>query len=87
MEDKIVSLSAFEAAGSDVKSVDCLWWSGLTAWPGMGGVIMLACWERGEPEPAGRLVAQLTDDLFPLPVEHTLEREEQEQRSGLICQK
>lgn len=37
-----------------------------------------ACWERGEPEPAGRLMAQLTN-LFPLPGKHTLEREEQEQ--------
>lgn len=38
---------------------------------------MLACWGKGEPKPAGRLIAQLTDDLFPLPAKHTLEREEQ----------
>lgn len=57
----------------------------LTTWPVpvMGGVIMLVCWGRGEPKPAGRLVAQPTDDLFPLPAKHTLEREEQQREKWI----
>lgn len=49
----------------------------------MGGVITLACCGRGEPEPAGTPIAQLTDDLFPLPAKHTLAREEQEQKKWI----
>lgn len=44
---------------------------------------MSACWGRGEPEPAGRLMAQPTDDLFPLLAKHTLEREEQEREKWI----
>lgn len=43
---------------------------------------MLVCWGRGEPKPAGRLIAQLTD-LFSLPGKHTLETEELEQEKWI----
>lgn len=33
--------------------------------------------EEGSPKPAGRPIAQLTDDLLPLLAKHTLDREKQ----------
>ncbi len=73
--------------GSSVKPAVCLcgFAGGLTTWPVpvMGGVIMLACWRRGEPKPAGRPIARPTDDLFPVPAKHTLEREEQQREKWI----
>lgn len=40
-------------------------------------------WKRGARTSREAPIAQLTDDLFPLPAKHTLEREEQEQEKWI----
>lgn len=71
-------MSAFEAVGSIINLQSALVVSDYLAGACNGQSVMLACWGRREPRPAGILMAHPRHDLFSLPAKHTLEREEQE---------